>query len=1137
MPVALPMSTEQILKLQPDRTLYLRGFDGNGAAASFCEASPTGFTVYGVFRDMADFCVLILYDADNIFEHYSIRYLPDFNLSGMVLSFDLSYQGLQPIDSPKYSWIDWAQLDVITAAGQASDAIRLWDHATLVSGNYSVAQGTYTFNVASDVHNGTCDVYDRLTLFINNAEFDFIAEGNETAADVAQYFATNINNYNWWNFAQNSVAVIATADDSGNLTLKYARTGLANVSGTSVVLQEFMSDGVTPVTSIRFPGIAAGATIYIAPQSVDGAPPTPYTVAEVNSPTMLTLTTAPGDQTYVPYLVEYGGIDGNNLTVYMVARPMNVNLSVNNPVLPFTGGSSDVTWNISIDFSALGIDQLRQAWLTFAPQLPNGAAYADTEWTATFTNWSVQDPQNVRTLQIAGPGSLRVGNADTGSCTYSGSDWATQPANNYWRGFAQVTSNPGDSVTIAYTTTQNHDLYLGTGLYLDRRTASITLDGDSPTTIDCYLNTGSEVTTRRLLRSGVTAGNHTVVITVGDYNSAATSVDNVFTFVFDYLEAAVPTPDIPDATVTYSNVSPAIDFDTDATYKMSPQRLLWNLLKLGFYGQINEYLGVFWWNQRARANGVWNSIMIDFTQQPWAEGDTATISIGVEATGITTLQKFVTEWEVPNNYNPTLQNGDPIAQHFVYYINSASVAMWAAKTGTGQLTIYMRTPNWGEQISASRTPANSTDPIPILSSTAVGPGEDGVWQVDSAAANPINFPVCQWHSDFFNEVNSTGLLITTSFSMELVNPPDDGTAANAWQARFYDGTPVTTDTGFAHLFSSQCAPITNLTTFQQSVYTQMAGLQNAAGLTPWLQFGEFLWWYFSEFELAIFSMSSSDPITIQLGETNTDGQFVNTPHGMSSGDRVVISGVNGCTVANGTWTITVLDQTTFSIPVAPNAAWDGVSGEVRGGSMAYYDAVTSAAAQAALGRPLYKFTCQNDDPTVNGGADTSFLASRLQAHIDAIRSAVLAQYPNAKFEILYPNDVNNPVCLLGPNVQYSQGGQLNAAVNLPPAFMSQQTSGLDRFKVEALSWSATYLNMDLVKQAIVFAITSPMSWDLADVAYLVPWFNGTCPWPREFNVANSRPIPLINFWAYDHLALMSWPLPFPSPILRSSSGG
>ncbi len=111
------MSTERIYKFQPDRTLALRGFTGFGAAASLCQATPSSFNVYGVFRDQADFCVLVLYDADNLYEHYTVKYLPDFNLSGMKLSFTLSYQGVQPIDSAKYSWIDWAQLDVLKTTG------------------------------------------------------------------------------------------------------------------------------------------------------------------------------------------------------------------------------------------------------------------------------------------------------------------------------------------------------------------------------------------------------------------------------------------------------------------------------------------------------------------------------------------------------------------------------------------------------------------------------------------------------------------------------------------------------------------------------------------------------------------------------------------------------------------------------------------------------------------------------------------------------------------------------------------------------------------------------------------------------------------------------------------------------------
>src|SRR4051794_27071849 len=50
---------ERIYKLQPDRTLSLRGFDSFAAAASIHSASPHGFTVSGTFRDPADFAVAV----------------------------------------------------------------------------------------------------------------------------------------------------------------------------------------------------------------------------------------------------------------------------------------------------------------------------------------------------------------------------------------------------------------------------------------------------------------------------------------------------------------------------------------------------------------------------------------------------------------------------------------------------------------------------------------------------------------------------------------------------------------------------------------------------------------------------------------------------------------------------------------------------------------------------------------------------------------------------------------------------------------------------------------------------------------------------------------------------------------------
>lgn len=1080
--------------------MYLRGFTGFGASGALTQARSDRFTVSGTFRDMADFCVLVLYDADNQFEHYTVRHLPDFDVTGLHLSFDVTYSGLQPIDSARYSWIDWSQMDLVTVdRATGTDLanppkIRLWDYASLVNGDYSVAQASCTFRVP-----GACKVGDSVTLFINNVAFSFKSVGGESADDIAADLAQQINRRDWSDYQDSNAAVIASTSPGGVLTLKNARTGHVAVSGTEV----------TWLDGIKFPGIAVGSDLYLSGDR--------YAVASVDSPTRLTLATAPTvSGPSFTYLAGYGGVDGNSITAYVLVDPANQSLSVDQTDLPFRGGKSDgVTWHIDLDFDALGVNSIRQAWFTFAPQLTTGSDYEDTDWFAKFANWSVTGPDSSLLLSCAGPGSVRVGNGNVDSCQYAGSGWQLVPANNYHHGFARRTVNGGDSVTVSYDCPSVHDLYIGTSLQATSGHIEAIVDNASQTSLNANLPISGEVVARRLLYRGVAPGRHSVKLTFADHSNLGTS------FLFDFLEAAVPGAP-PDAVITYDNVSPALDYDTDATYKVSPQRLLWHLDKLGFRGQLNHYVGVFWWNQRRRTDSIWKSDKVTFSGQ-WVAGDTPTLAFD----GTVSLRKTVT----------ALDTVETIAAHFVHYINSGSIIVRAVKTGVGEVMIYTRTPNW--KINSFSVASNSTSGIITvqgyrwnqasntseLDSEGIRSyGRDGSWQVDPTSAFPLNVGARDWHNDFFAAVKAQALEVTVAFSMELVNPPtDDNTIATAWRARYYDGTPVETDTGFASLKSSQCAPVPNLTAYQSSVYAVIAGMQTAAGLTPWLQFGEFLWWFFSSLSQPVGYCSYTDPISIGLA----------APHGMVSGDRVVISGVRGCPAANGTWPITVTDSTHFTIPVPADGAWELGTGIVRGGSMALYDSVTVSRAQSALGRPLYKFTCQDDDPAVNEGADANLLAAQLKEHVDGIRNSVLAQYPNARFEVLFPNDVNNPVCHCGPDVQYPQGGRLNAALNLPAAWKTKETSGLDRFKVEALSWGATYLNLTLAESAITLALTPPFSWPAADVAYLVPWFNGTCPWRHEYFTASTRGLGLINLWAYDHLALMSWPVPFPPPVRKA----
>ena len=230
--------------------------------------------------------------------------------------------------------------------------------------------------------------------------------------------------------------------------------------------------------------------------------------------------------------------------------------------------------------------------------------------------------------------------------------------------------------------------------------------------------------------------------------------------------------------------------------------------------------------------------------------------------------------------------------------------------------------------------------------------------------------------------------------------------------------------------------------YQKAVYRNLAQMQTAAGLTPSVQYGEFLWWYFA-----------------------------------------------------------------------------GASG------MAYYDAETSAAALATLGRPLHVFATPNDDPSVNAGADTLFLRNRLRDHVAALVSDLRSAYPTAKCEVLWPYDVNYPSSLA------TGGGKLNFAVNLPAEWKTQPTSGLDRMKIEALAFATGLRNLDLAREAI--ELFTNFGWQRSLLRYMVPVFGYAIPWQRELALVWASGLDAANFWAFDHICLFNLNVPEPQLERRS----
>ena len=149
------------------------------------------------------------------------------------------------------------------------------------------------------------------------------------------------------------------------------------------------------------------------------------------------------------------------------------------------------------------------------------------------------------------------------------------------------------------------------------------------------------------------------------------------------------------------------------------------------------------------------------------------------------------------------------------------------------------------------------------------------------------------------------------------------------------------------------------------------------------------------------------------------------------------------------------------------------------------------------------------------------------AVMHAVAQAVKAAYSGAKVEWLLPFDTNNPTVYWNAGYPYPQGGRLNNYVNIPSQFMAPN-GDIDRLKLEALSWGATYLNLDLAKAAMAYGTTT-MTYAKSATAYLVPWFNGACAWVAQYLAAVNAGMPIICFWAVDHLTLLSWPLP-PLPV-------
>ena len=103
-----------INKLTPDRDLQCFYYEPS-AIAALSSASATGFTVSGTWRQQFDWAV-IEWNRDNVYEHPAFRYLPDGDLSGLVLTYHETRMNCIALDSGLYATVAWNSLRLWGAA-------------------------------------------------------------------------------------------------------------------------------------------------------------------------------------------------------------------------------------------------------------------------------------------------------------------------------------------------------------------------------------------------------------------------------------------------------------------------------------------------------------------------------------------------------------------------------------------------------------------------------------------------------------------------------------------------------------------------------------------------------------------------------------------------------------------------------------------------------------------------------------------------------------------------------------------------------------------------------------------------------------------------------------------------------------
>jgi len=173
--------------------------------------------------------------------------------------------------------------------------------------------------------------------------------------------------------------------------------------------------------------------------------------------------------------------------------------------------------------------------------------------------------------------------------------------------------------------------------------------------------------------------------------------------------------------------------------------------------------------------------------------------------------------------------------------------------------------------------------------------------------------------------------------------------------------------------------------------------------------------------------------------------------------------------------------------------------------MPFYDAYTASTFQSTYGRPMATIANQYADPA-GLTQECAFLPALIGTFTQTIRNFVRQNHANARFEVLYPADVNATA--------------LNQLINFPKGDWTP--ANLTCLKTENFTYTG---NRDLNGAAQSIQLPGVLGFSASQSSHLVGISDPTTPWQKEQRLALGGSLESVVLFALDQFCLIGYGLP------------